>query len=226
MTGKTKKDILILLAVCAVVFGISLFLGFYLNTRFENNALCNSCHLMQPYFDPFKKPLNSSLIFSHDLNCIQCHSNKSIYDAKKTIVEKMILYRLNYSLFRNNFSDLKADCMNCHVLPDTEIHQENATRCTDCHWAHRPSVAPVKAAVTSNSIPDLPHLSQPCKNCHGTSFEIPRCIKCHSGHGDMKLDNKLCLECHNDPHVPVIPGMLPNNTVTLGENIPFSACKP
>ncbi len=222
MTWKTKKDVLILLLVCAVVFGISLFLGFYLNSRFEDDALCNSCHEMQPYFDPLKKPLNGSLIYTHDLNCIQCHSNKSIYNAKKTIVEKMILYRLNVSLFRNNFSDLKVDCMKCHVLPDTEIHRENATRCTDCHWAHRSSKGRANAVVASNGIPDAPHLSQPCKNCHGTSFEIPRCIKCHAGHGEVKLENTLCLACHKDPHAPVIP----NNTVTFGENIPFSACKP
>jgi hypothetical protein len=216
----------IIFIVLAGIFLVSIILGLYINDRLESPRLCSSCHEMLPYYSSYIKPQNGSLILSHNLTCIPCHSRKSIEEAKKIVAEEIISYKLNLSGLIS-FDELKPDCTKCHI-PKSPVHNTiNRSNCADCHWAHLKLEGQGTSNVTLRSIiPYGPHENKTCQDCHGINFDIPRCINCHSGHGGQKLENSLCLDCHTDPHVPKKPGILPNNTVYFKQNLPFSVCQP
>ena len=221
MNEKTRTGIFIVLGCLILV--VSILSGIELNNKLYDPGFCNSCHEMQTYYSSYLNPKNGSIIKDHELKCIQCHSSNNTYSAKKTLLIEIIAYDLNLS---GNFSkkDLKPDCIKCHI-PESPVHSNlNDSTCIDCHWAHTQNIS---SNATNISRPSLgPHMAKKCQDCHGMNFEIPRCIKCHAGHGDQKLDNDQCLACHSDPHVPKIPGILRNNTVTFKGNLSFSVCKP
>ncbi|HWQ95856.1 MAG TPA: hypothetical protein VN368_00645 [Candidatus Methylomirabilis sp.] len=218
-----KIRIGIFIAFGCLIFAVSILSSIKLTNNLYNPEYCNSCHEMQTYYSTFKNPKNGSIILDHELKCIQCHSGRNIYSAKQQLLIEIITYDLNLP---GNFSkkDLKPDCVKCHI-PESPVHSNlNKYTCIDCHWAHTQNAS---YNTTNRSIPSLgPHMEKKCQDCHGMDFEIPRCIKCHAGHGDQKLDNNQCLSCHSDPHVPRIPGKLKNNTVTFKGNLSFSVCKP
>lgn len=221
MNEKTRKGIFI--ALGCLIFVFSILSGIELNNKLYDPGFCSSCHEMQNYYYSYLNPINGSIIKDHELKCIQCHSSKNTYSAKKTLLIEIITYDLNLT---SNFSknELKPDCIKCHI-PESPLHNNlNKTTCIDCHWAHSQNIS---SNATNRSLGSLgPHMAKKCQDCHGMNFEIPRCIKCHSGHGDQKLDNNECLACHSDPHVPKIPGILRNNTVTFKGNLPLIVCKP
>lgn len=220
MKGKIKKEILL---IGILLFAIMLTLSFEASTRLEGPELCSSCHEMAPYYSSYINPQKGSLIANHKLNCIQCHSNKSIYEAKKNVAMEIIFHKLVSDSLSSPASELKVNCTKCHFTPANFMHQSmNLTTCTECHWAHMKT----KQNISSSIVPVGPHRNQSCQNCHGDTFQIPRCINCHTGHKEEKLDNNLCLGCHLDPHVPKKPGILPNNTVKFTGNLSFEACQP
>lgn len=219
MNEKNRKGIFIVL--CGLILVISILSGLELNNKLYNPEFCGSCHEMQPYYLTYLYPINGSIINDHELTCIQCHSGRNTYEAKKTIVFESITYGLNLS---GSFSrdELKPDCIKCHI-PHTPVHNNmNNSACIDCHRAHTRNT---NLNITKKPFISL-HMENKCQFCHGQDFEIPRCIKCHSGHGDQKLENNQCLVCHSDPHVPKIPGKFKNNTVNLTSNLSLSVCKP
>jgi hypothetical protein len=221
------KNILTILLIGVLILLISIIFGIFINKQLEGPELCRSCHEMLPYYNSTVAPQNGSIISSHSLSCIQCHANKSLNNARKDILIEIIVYYLNISGRAFPSGDLKPDCMKCHV-PESPVHKTlNQTNCVDCHWAHG-SIAGSKVSNISlgSVIPYGPHMNNACKDCHDTNFELPQCIKCHSGHGEQKLENNLCLSCHTDAHVPKIPGILRNNTVKFTGNMPFSVCEP
>ncbi len=218
-----KNRIGIFIALGFLIFIVSILSGIALNNKLYDSEFCSSCHEMQPYYFSYLNPQNGSIIKDHELKCIQCHSGRNIDDAKKQLVVEIFSYDFNIS---GNFSrqELKPDCLKCHI-PESPVHINlNNSTCIDCHWAHTQNIS---SNTTNRSLPYLgPHMEKKCQFCHGMNFEIPRCINCHSGHGDQKLENDQCLSCHSDPHVPKIPGILKNNTVIFKGDLPFSVCKP
>ncbi len=221
MNKKTRTGIFI--ALCSLIFIVSILSGIALNNKLYDPEFCGSCHEMQTYYSSYLNPQNGSIIRDHKLKCIECHSGRNIDNAKKQLLIEIIAYNINLT---GNFStqELKPDCIKCHI-PESPVHNNlNISTCIDCHWAHSQNIS---SNITNRSFPYLgPHMEKKCQDCHGMDFEIPRCIKCHAGHGDQKLDNNQCLSCHFDPHVPKIPGILKNNTVTFKGNLSFSVCKP
>lgn len=224
---KIKKEIISIVLIGILVLLISIILGIIINKQLEGPQLCASCHEMLPYYDSYISPPNGSIISSHKLSCIQCHNNKTTVGAGKYLAIEMIVYKLNFTGISISPEDIRPDCIKCH-LPKSPIHSnQNQTNCIECHWAHIPS-GDQKASNLSqkNTIPYGPHQNKTCQDCHGINFEIPRCTKCHSGHGGQKIENNLCLNCHTDPHIPKKPGILFNNTVTFMKDLPFLICKP
>jgi len=221
MNEKTRTGIFI--ALCCLIFIVSILSGIALNNKLYDPEFCSSCHEMQTYYSSYLNPQNGSIIMVHDLKCIQCHSGRNVNNAKKQLLTEIFAYDLNLS---GNFStkELKPDCIKCHI-PESPVHSKlNNSTCADCHWAHSQNIS---SNEINSSRKDLgKHMEKKCQFCHGMDFEIPRCINCHSGHGNQKLENDQCLSCHSDPHVPKIPGILWNNTVTFKGNLPFSVCKP
>lgn len=221
MNEKTITGIFVVLS--CLIFVVSILFGLELNNKLYDPEFCSSCHEMQPYYSSYLNPQNGSIIMNHEQTCIQCHSGRNVNNAKKQLLTEIIAYELNLS---GNFStkELKPDCIKCHI-PESPVHSKlNNSTCSDCHWAHSQNISSNQTNFSRKYLGK--HMELKCQDCHGMNFEIPRCIKCHSGHGDMKLENDQCLSCHSDPHVPKIPGILRNNTVTFEGNLPFSVCKP
>ncbi|HMB44900.1 MAG TPA: hypothetical protein VKL21_03660 [Candidatus Methanoperedens sp.] len=225
MNERNRTELLILFG--CMIFVVSILSGIELSNKLNKPEFCSPCHEMQTYYTSYLNPKNGSILMDHELTCIQCHSGRNIYDAKKQVLIKVIAYDLNLSgAFISK--KLEPDCSKCHSLPSTPVHKNaNLTNCAYCHWAH----SSAEGSITSNNsllpmIPYGPHMNQTCVKCHSTTYQIPRCINCHAGHGEQKLENNLCLICHKDPHVPTIPGILQNNTVNFTKELPFSACQP
>lgn len=226
MYKQKHRNIFLIVSIMILLLLISIIMGLYFYKLLEGPQLCSSCHEMLPYYSSYIKPQNGSLILSHELTCLQCHSNRSITEARKEIVSEIIYYKLNISGLPLSSSGLKPDCTLCHI-PLTPIHTStNRSNCSDCHWAHTQVEVPGTSNITLRyMIPYGSHKNKTCQNCHGISFEIPRCINCHTGHGEQKLENSLCLACHSDPHIPKKPGKFLNNTVYFKQDLPFSICK-
>jgi len=80
------------------------------------------------------------------------------------------------------------DCIKCHDNPPRDIeangqaHKEKVT-CVDCHVGHPPKV----------------------------QDNIPQCSKCHHSEDRSHFGLDNCLQCHNNPHTPLV--------ITLPDNI-------
>ncbi|HYN44381.1 MAG TPA: hypothetical protein VER35_00110 [Candidatus Limnocylindrales bacterium] len=225
MNGKPRNDILFIVLIGILIVLVSLILGILMNRQLDGPQLCSSCHEMLTFYDSYMSPPNGSILIAHNLTCIQCHANKSVSEARKEVAKEIIINALNIS--GPAPSGLVPDCTKCHI-PQSPVHQIlNNSSCTDCHWAHSQNVSSNTTNISLLSNKTFgKHMEKKCQFCHGMNFEIPRCITCHMGHGDQKLDNDQCLSCHSDPHVPKIPGTFRNNTVTFKGNLSFSVCKP
>ncbi len=222
MEDKTRRIVLLIIGIPLIIAGIIWF--FDIPTSLDDPKICNRCHEMRPYVASFLNPENGSVIAEHNLNCLGCHRNTTLNEARSAVlreIEASILTNITGIQMKTSFSALNVNCKRCHVMKDSQhVIITNNTSCLDCHWAHR-SRESIKAV--SAAIPFGPHRNQTCQNCHGTTFEIPRCIKCHTGHGGQKLENGLCLGCHINPHVPEKPG---SDTGNFPQNLPFSVCQP
>src|SRR5574341_450028 len=208
--------IIILLAVVVPSFNIYKDL--------EDPEICRQCHEMNYYVSSYLTPEKGSVIANHRLTCIDCHSStdrNAAKDAAQTEVKIAALAKMTGIWLDADRSALAVNCTQCHQQ-DSE-HFNIADNCRNCHWAHK---SPMVKTDSIFLIPSGPHKGQSCQNCHGTAFRIPRCIECHKGHGEKKFENKLCLACHADPHLPIKPGILPGNTVRFNGSLPFEACSP
>lgn len=207
----------------------AILLSFYAQKTLENPTECNLCHEMEPYVSSYLEPLQGSAISKHNFTCFDCHSNTSEREAREAVLNEMkkrVLNRITGINLNFDMQALSVNCTKCHTLNDvSHIIVINETKCKECHWAHMTSVENSNISMLP-LIPYGPHINQSCQKCHGTTFQIPQCINCHSGHGNQKLDNRLCLVCHSDPHIPKKPGIRSNNTVEFKEMLPFSVCQP
>lgn len=224
-----KHQYFLLVFIGTLILLATVLFAVIINKTLDDPSTCIFCHEMKPYVSSYLKPEQGSAIEGHRLTCIECHSNNSLSESRNSLMNEIELSVLNRTTgieLNATFPALAVNCARCHVLDSRHPMISGITACTDCHWAH------TKEKITSSStsrvldIPYGPHINQSCQKCHGTTFEIPRCINCHTGHGNQKLKNKLCLECHVDPHIPKKPGIRSNNTVKFTGNLPFSACQP
>jgi hypothetical protein len=223
MEKKSRQLYLVLIfGILILLAGILLALNAY--KSLEDPQTCNICHEMEPFVASYLKPEQGSTIEKHKLDCLGCHTNISPAEARSAVIKEIEIGTLNKIAgvqLNTSTSALAVNCIRCHLMKE-HFNASNNTSCQGCHWAHN--------SLTTNKSPSVipygPHKNQTCQKCHGTTFVIPRCINCHSGHGGQKLENDLCLECHTDPHVPKKPGILPDNTVKFTENLPFSVCQP
>lgn len=225
MNDKTKSNLIFFILAGILIILVSMILGIFINRELEGPQICSSCHEMLDSYDSYVSPPNGSILKTHNITCIRCHANKSMSEARKEVAKEIIINSLNIS--GPPPSGLVPNCVKCH-LPETPVHRNlNNTTCTDCHWAHLQNISSNATNTSLLSIKKLgKHMEKKCEFCHGMDFEIPQCIKCHTGHGDQKLDNDQCLSCHSDPHVPKIPGTLRNDTVIFKGDLPFSVCNP
>ncbi len=214
-----------------VIIGIAIFLIAILlasDKSIQNPSTCNLCHEMKPYVASYLKPEQGSLIADHNLTCLGCHGGPAgARSALMKEIEISALSKITGVQLPINSPDLAVNCTGCHFIEDPLHPYANVTSgCQDCHWAHIRKQVLESTTGQLPFIPYGPHMKQTCQNCHGTTFELPRCINCHAGHGKQKLENRLCLACHTDPHVPIKPGILPDNTVKFTGELPFSVCSP
>ncbi len=213
-----------------VIFLIFILLGFNSFKNIENPSACNLCHEMKPYVASYLKPEQGSSISGHNLTCLGCHSSGGLAEAKSALIKEIeasALSKISGVPLPVTSPALAVNCTECHLTKDPLHPAASATSgCQDCHWAHMPKQVLGSTAEQLPFIPYGPHKNQNCKNCHGTTYELPRCINCHPGHGEQKLENRLCLICHSDPHVPIKPGIFSENTVTFTGELPFSVCAP
>ena len=217
---------LFLLLIVIATLLIFVIFSFEFNRMLDDPATCNTCHEMKDYVSTYLEPKNGSIIAKHELSCLGCHTNTSIEKGKAAILKEIKIGIINRAAgveLDINSSDLRANCLRCHLKNDfrhfniTEIAQ-----CHECHWSHKPPADRINPYL----IPYGPHRNQTCDKCHGMDFRIPNCMDCHTGHGKQKLENSLCLACHVDPHVPVKPGISRGNTVNFTSDLPFSLCEP
>ncbi len=219
------------LIIGLLILIIALFTGINIQKKLDNPDSCAICHEMKPFVSSFYEPENGSVILKHNLNCLECHTNNSIKESRSALMEEIKGYVLFKTTGVNLNPDLSALSVNCNRCHDVDLVRHfnirNDVSCSECHWAHAPSNENNKNNKSDLIlVPYGPHKNQSCPNCHGNAFQIPKCTKCHEGHYETKPENSLCLGCHVDPHVPVIPGNLSTNTVTFPKNIPLYACQP
>jgi len=237
MIMKRKNTIFLVIFVAGIaLFLTAILISSYAQKTLENPTGCSLCHEMEPYVTSYLEPLNDSAISKHNFTCFGCHSNTSEREARKAVLNEMersILTKLTGVNLSVDTRALSVNCTKCHASKDvSHFIAFNETKCEDCHWAHMKSGNfSNKSGNYSNIsmlplIPYGPHKDQTCQKCHGTNFQIPKCINCHTGHGNQKLENRLCLVCHSDPHIPEIPGNSSGNTVEFKEKLPFSVCQP
>ena len=232
---KIRREFLIIFIAGMAVLLTVMLLSFFAQKTFEDPAKCSLCHEMEPYVISYLEPPQGSAISKHNFTCLDCHSNTSEREARKAILNEMensILNKITGVNLSGDTRALSVNCTKCHILQDvSHLIVFNDTKCEACHWAHMKSENSNKSGNNSNIsmlplIPYGPHKNLTCQKCHGTDFQIPKCINCHTGHGEQKLENRLCLECHVDPHIPIKPGIRSNNTVKFTGNMPFSVCRP
>ena len=220
------------LIIGSLILIIALFTGINIQKNLDTPDNCGTCHEMKSFVLSFHEPANGSVIRKHDLDCLECHTNNSLKEARSALFEEMRVYTLKKITgvdLKMDLSALSVNCKRCHIVDNVQHFNVNDnTRCSECHWAHKPAEKKDNTNDGSNAsiIPYGPHKNQSCQNCHGTAFQIPGCTKCHEGHYKTKPENSLCLECHLDPHVPLIPGISAKNRVRFSKNIPFFACQP
>ncbi|VVB86238.1 Cytochrome c3 [uncultured archaeon] len=217
------------LIIGILILSVGILLALNVQKKIEDPQTCNLCHEMKPFVASYLKPEAGSTIAKHKLGCLGCHTNTSLNEAKSAVLKEIeigAIAKITGVQLNTVNSALAINCTRCHIMNDIQHLNAIANlRCKDCHWAHEP-VAGLNKTNISSLIPYGPHKNQTCQNCHGTTFVIPSCVNCHSGHGGQKLNNSLCLECHTDPHVPKKPGILPYNTVKFSGDLPFSVCHP
>ncbi len=218
------KQILILAALVSLI--VSVFIAPAIQKTLDTPETCAGCHEMEKYVATYLRPMNGSIMAQHDLDCLGCHASTSRQRAREAVHREMGVSALNKMTgldFNTTSPELEVNCSKCHVIKGYSHLNFTATAgCSECHWAHEPT----SGILNPYAIPSGPHRNQTCSNCHGKDFKIPRCMNCHSGHGSQELDNVLCLECHIDPHLPIIPGIVPENTVNFSADLPYSLCVP
>lgn len=227
MEKKYRKFLPVFVGI--IIFLAVILLAFGSYNSFESPKTCNLCHEMKPYVASYLKPEEGSAIAKHKLDCLGCHTNTSLKEARAAVLREIEIgaFKKITGIEINTTSPaLAVNCTRCHIMEDF-LHAKSleTSGCQNCHWAHKQPSAEVKT-IGASAIPIGPHKNQSCSNCHGTTFEIPRCSNCHAGHGEQKLENALCLACHTDSHVPKKPGILSNNTVKFTANMPLSVCQP
>lgn len=233
---ENKKNLLVHgLIIGLIILGLSFSFGIGIQRNLDNPDSCMMCHEMRPFVSSYNNPPNGSVISKHDMNCLECHNN-NIKEARSTLVEEIkgnVLHKITGVQLDLDLSALSVNCKRCHSVDFiSHFNVQNDSSCNECHWAHKPSLKISNLNKNSKNImiiPYGPHENQTCSNCHGTAFEIPKCTKCHEGHYETKPENKLCIGCHVDPHVPIIPGIPGKNRtniVKLPEDMPLYACQP
>ena len=167
----------------------TILLSFYAQKTLDNQTRCSLCHEMEPYVASYLEPLEGSAISKHNFTCLDCHSNTSESEARKAVLnemEKSILNKITGVNLSVDTRALSVNCTKCHILQDaSHLIAFNDTKCEACHWAHRTSGNNSNISMLP-LIPYGPHKDQTCQKCHGTDFQFPKCINCHTGHGEQR----------------------------------------
>lgn len=205
-----KKWILSAVAVLIITAFITI-LGVY---QLNDARTCTNCHGNTHQGSPFK-----DIHYNKEITCIECHSGSSVkdyVDARKELVGAIMLNSsrdildivfLNYSNVLN-FSHLEPDCIKCHTSINTRYYNHtNQTICTQCHIFNGSYELPETGLLQKMGFGG--HRNKTCEDCHSNNFRIPECTGCHTPHKeDSVWDNRVCLDCHNDPHIPLLNGSL------------------
>jgi hypothetical protein len=200
--NKVNRTLLLLLT--AAIITTSAYTGTQTLNYLEQPTTCTNCHNLTP----------DNLTQTHrekNIHCIHCHSPpgaEGYLAARKTtatllLTEKLTLYlnnlfhtntTLNDSLTAEDLNVFQANCTKCHLK---EHLNRNASGCPTCHRFHTtPNIT-----RTWEYLPEGSHKKLQCTHCHNTNASIPRCTNCHTPHRE-EWNNTLCLNCHNDPHLP------------------------
>lgn len=225
---KKNLEIVRIFTIAALIIIVTVLVAFKVNMAFEAPTTCNLCHEMKIYVASYNEPEPGSIILKHEFSCLGCHSRTNLNEARSAILNEIAasgIHKITGIKLKINSSTLANNCSKCHTMKDAQhLNITINNTCRDCHWAHKQNGR--NNIIEIMIIPYGPHMNQTCEICHGKTFQIPRCINCHAGHGDQKLENELCLVCHVDPHLPKKPGILSNNTVIFTGNLSFSVCQP
>lgn len=225
----TRNLNLLLILIISILLAVTS--GLAISGSLEKTGTCSNCHQMTPYVSSYLEPSQGSVLTQHTLDCLGCHTNISTGKARETLLKEIsvnVVNKITGLKFKVATGEMAVNCTRCHVMEDSvHLISTRNSSCESCHWAHLPSnnfqnITAFNTAIISYG----PHINQTCQNCHGTDFRIPRCINCHSGHGDQKLENELCLGCHIDPHIPEKIGKYPEYKKPFKEKLPFETCMP
>lgn len=221
-----------LLLISSILFALAIYGSLQAINYISSPGVCAECHTGSLYSSSVKGSILPYHVNS-SITCIDCHSQKGFkghIEALETVAGAKIIKDMKPAinkLFQANFSfdgsfdtarfaRMRANCEKCHPDKDLrgDFHIGNVT-CGLCHFVH------TKPRVNFEAAGVITHKNVKCAECHGTGtvIQIPSCTKCHTPHiKGAKWDNVLCLNCHNDAHVPT-------KSITFSESTPIEICQ-
>ncbi|MFH2048654.1 MAG: cytochrome C [bacterium] len=194
----------------------------------HTEALCQKCHPVLIDSEPALARDSTYIKFSgiKSDNCTSCHkdvhSNKFGQDCNRCHVTRgwKILDKRNVDHSKTNFPlagrHAKLQCDKCHK-PNVRFAKDDYDQCLDCHKdphnrqfimradngicesCHSVNgFLPAQFTIEDHNKTEFPligaHMAQPCFVCH----EIVE--KEEYSYRNFKPTERLCKECHNDPH--------------------------
>jgi hypothetical protein len=189
----------------------------------NEQSTCINCH------DSNHK--ESSFLQRHlkkNITCIDCHSSggvKGYVHSRKELMDAILINKsapflkiiIQNDSYNADIIHLKANCTKCHssVKSSKYYNHTNLTDCNKCHAANGTVGFPETGSLQKMGTGG--HRNKTCEECHFLDFKIPKCTDCHKPHKEMaQWGNKICLDCHNSPHIPVRNGSF--NTGIAKEN--------
>ena len=201
----------------------------------ESPEFCGElCHVMEPYYESYEKPVNNTFMAAHsenDISCANCHNELGIAGTAgglaSGLAETYIYVTGTYDEEHLGEYGSRDACLKCHdgtviingktaIIPKnvidatgnfTDPHQDE-TECVDCHTSHTKGIGLTKEA---------------CLGCHGTDLnDFPNFSENIELHGIRTFEflkqkelNEDCMACHDREHDHKV-------TDTPNERIPFS----
>lgn len=138
--------VVVLLTICALL-GIGMI---WLKDSSETTAYCNTCHIMQPYYQSWASSEYTAAAHSRvGIACQSCHAR-----PLRQSVHEFTTYHItrDYSEPLREVRIPKENCMRCHgnyahlaeLTKDLEPNPHNShlgqIECRLCHKMHKPSV--------------------------------------------------------------------------------------
>lgn len=169
------------------------FLGMFGFLEYSTrSSFCNSCHIMKPYYEGWKKSSHSNVA------CVKCHYPPDIQDTM-------------YLKFQASSQLIKYITKTYGSKPYAEIDDSSCLR-SECHELSKlKDNVEFKKGVTFDHTPHLTEMRRQkklrCTSCHSQvvqddhiSVTTKSCFLCHFKNADKNENKHMteCTNCHND----------------------------